>query len=403
MVLLMKRWMIEMTLVLRFLVCAFCFFVCTFILQVNTDDVHPSFVLMQLKLTPEHPTYLWHNKVVGVWRSPMHNHFWSSFFQLFITTLLFGSPRLSFSDECCPWLGKRLWCPWCAFTVCTENIFQMPAWWGTQHERSFCPLLWQILQMRLWRLVAHDLHNWQEILIEVRIMLIPSRGLPCKTFLRTGVTECPKCSMERSCSMNCHHHPLLVLMKQFTLLMNCCKTHRVVILFPNASFWPCPMSPWVALLTEWNLEKRFMVSDWPSNKQMYIHFYSISWLTQDSQVGFIVSDYQEILPPQHSNGRLRILPSIPRSWTDRVVVKVSPDPWRNTSGGRVVYRIPLIIFMDSVSGDISKQQNKHFVIYMSNAFLPQEMLDQEFNVHFVTLSPHASSMELMHAMKESIM
>ena len=185
--------------------------------------------------------------------------------------------------------------------------------------------------------------------------------------------------------------------------MNCCKTRWVVILFPNASFWPCPMSPWVALLTEWNLGKRFMVSDWPSNKQMYIHFYSTSWLTQDSQVGFIVSDYQEILPPQHSNGCLRILPSIPRSWTDRVVVEVSSDPWHNTSGGRVVYWVPLIIFMDGVSGDISKQENKHFVIYMSNAFLPQEMLDQEFNVHFVTSSPHASPMELMHAMKESIM
>ncbi|KAI6138163.1 hypothetical protein BKA82DRAFT_4333266 [Pisolithus tinctorius] len=58
--------------------------------------------------------------------------------------------------------------------------------------------------------------------------------------------------------------------------------------------------------------------------------------------------------------------------------------------------------MDDVSGNISKQWNKHFVIYMSNASLPQEMLDQEFHVHFVSSSPHASPMELMYAVKESI-
>ena len=63
----------------------------------------------------------------------------------------------------------------------------------------------------------------------------------------------------------------------------------------------------------------------------------------------------------------------------------------------------LIIFMDNVSGNISKQWNKHYVIYMSNASLPREMLDQEFNVRFVTSSPHPSPMELMHAMKESMM
>ncbi|KAF8546126.1 hypothetical protein OG21DRAFT_1479713 [Imleria badia] len=51
----------------------------------------------------------------------------------------------------------------------------------------------------------------------------------------------------------------------------------------------------------------------------------------------------------------------------------------------MVYHVPLIIFVDNVSGNISKQWNKHY---------------QEFHVRFVTLSPHASPMELMHAMKE---
>ena len=68
----------------------------------------------------------------------------------------------------------------------------------------------------------------------------------------------------------------------------------------------------------------------------------------------------------------------------------------------MVYAVPLIIFMDDVSGNISKQWNKHHAIYMSNANLPREMLEKEFCVRFVTSSPHAAPMELMAAMKDSI-
>ncbi|KAI6102396.1 hypothetical protein EDD16DRAFT_1696648 [Pisolithus croceorrhizus] len=69
----------------------------------------------------------------------------------------------------------------------------------------------------------------------------------------------------------------------------------------------------------------------------------------------------------------------------------------------MVYTVPLIIFMDDVSGNVLKQWNKHFVIYMSNVSLQCEMLDHEFCVQFVTSSPHASPMELMYAMKQSIL
>ncbi|KAG2045758.1 hypothetical protein BDR06DRAFT_985736 [Suillus hirtellus] len=68
----------------------------------------------------------------------------------------------------------------------------------------------------------------------------------------------------------------------------------------------------------------------------------------------------------------------------------------------MVYAVPLIIFMDDVSGNISKQWNKHHAIYMSNANLPWEMLEKEFFVCFVTSSPHATPMELMRAMKDSL-
>ncbi|KAG2087604.1 uncharacterized protein F5147DRAFT_588042 [Suillus discolor] len=68
----------------------------------------------------------------------------------------------------------------------------------------------------------------------------------------------------------------------------------------------------------------------------------------------------------------------------------------------MVYTVPPIIFMDDVSGNISKQWNQHHVIYMLNANLPCEMLEKEFFVRFVTSSPHVAPMELMRAMKQSI-
>ncbi|KAG1887729.1 hypothetical protein F4604DRAFT_1916551 [Suillus subluteus] len=83
-------------------------------------------------------------------------------------------------------------------------------------------------------------------------------------------------------------------------------------------------------------------------------------------------------------------------------VSLSPSSMCKKANGRMVYTVPLIIFMDNVSGNISKQWNKHHTIYMSNANLPCEMLEKEFFVHFVTSLPHAAPMELMQAMKQSI-
>ncbi|KAF7797791.1 hypothetical protein EIP86_008993 [Pleurotus ostreatoroseus] len=84
-------------------------------------------------------------------------------------------------------------------------------------------------------------------------------------------------------------------------------------------------------------------------------------------------------------------------WQDKM-----PHPLRDASNGRMVYAVPIIIFMDDVSGNISKQWNKHHVVYMSNANMPREMIDQEFCVRFVSSSPHATPMELMDALKTSV-
>ncbi|KAF9237455.1 hypothetical protein BU15DRAFT_48704 [Melanogaster broomeanus] len=72
------------------------------------------------------------------------------------------------------------------------------------------------------------------------------------------------------------------------------------------------------------------------------------------------------------------------------------------STGRMVFTVPLIVFMDDVSGNISKQWNKHHVVYMSNASMPCEMLEKEFCVRFVSSSPHAPPLELIGGVRKSI-
>lgn len=79
-----------------------------------------------------------------------------------------------------------------------------------------------------------------------------------------------------------------------------------------------------------------------------------------------------------------------------------PHPLRACAGDRPVYSIPLILFIDDVSGNKSKQWNKHFSCYMSNGAMPREKLEAEFHVRFVATSPHATPLEIMQGVRTSI-
>ncbi|KAG1720472.1 hypothetical protein EDB19DRAFT_1917940 [Suillus lakei] len=82
--------------------------------------------------------------------------------------------------------------------------------------------------------------------------------------------------------------------------------------------------------------------------------------------------------------------------------RLMPNPLQEKSGGHMVLSIPLIVFMDNVSGNISKHWNKHHIVYMSNAAMPHEMLEKEFCIRFVSSSPHTAPLELMQAVTQSI-
>ncbi|KAI0685316.1 hypothetical protein BC835DRAFT_1408857 [Cytidiella melzeri] len=59
------------------------------------------------------------------------------------------------------------------------------------------------------------------------------------------------------------------------------------------------------------------------------------------------------------------------------------------------YAVPVIVLIDDVSVN-------HHVVYASNANLPLEMIEKEFLVKFVSLSPHASPIDLAKAVCDSI-
>ncbi|KAL4078576.1 hypothetical protein V8B97DRAFT_2020988 [Scleroderma yunnanense] len=79
-----------------------------------------------------------------------------------------------------------------------------------------------------------------------------------------------------------------------------------------------------------------------------------------------------------------------------------PHPLHKIASDHLVYSVPIIVFIDDISGNKSKQWNKHFSCYMSNGALPHEKLDQEFHVHFVATSPSASPLEVTQRVHKAI-
>ncbi|KAH7928239.1 hypothetical protein BV22DRAFT_974816, partial [Leucogyrophana mollusca] len=146
----------------------------------------------------------------------------------------------------------------------------------------------------------------------------------------------------------------------------------------------------------------------PSSGPVPKELYALGRVVERTDAGFIVHDQQEIIPTSMFQRSFEDISSYKNELdcglteSSKRYARLEPHPLRQKSQGRMVYTVPLIIFMDDVSGNISKQWNKHHAIYMSNANLPREMLEKEFCVRFVTASPHAAPMELMQAMKRSI-
>lgn len=79
-----------------------------------------------------------------------------------------------------------------------------------------------------------------------------------------------------------------------------------------------------------------------------------------------------------------------------------PNPDRAIAGGLEWECPPIILFIDDVSGNSTKQWNVHYSSYMSLGGLPRTEVEKESNIQFVATSPHASPMEILHAVCEAI-
>ncbi|EJF57509.1 hypothetical protein DICSQDRAFT_69263, partial [Dichomitus squalens LYAD-421 SS1] len=79
-----------------------------------------------------------------------------------------------------------------------------------------------------------------------------------------------------------------------------------------------------------------------------------------------------------------------------------PNPDRVTADGLEWECPPLIVFIDDVSGNSSKQWNVHYSCYMSNAGLPRAQIEKSRNIQFLSTSPSASPMEIIEAVCNDI-
>ncbi|KAI8444080.1 hypothetical protein BY996DRAFT_4601602, partial [Phakopsora pachyrhizi] len=79
-----------------------------------------------------------------------------------------------------------------------------------------------------------------------------------------------------------------------------------------------------------------------------------------------------------------------------------PNPWRLKAQGRMIRHVPLSIYSDDTSGNLSKQWNKHISIFMSLAGLPPHISNQEYNTLFVATSNIARALELAAPVVEEL-
>ncbi|KZV81516.1 hypothetical protein EXIGLDRAFT_628358, partial [Exidia glandulosa HHB12029] len=80
-----------------------------------------------------------------------------------------------------------------------------------------------------------------------------------------------------------------------------------------------------------------------------------------------------------------------------------PNPLRAKANGEELFTLFLNTWADDVSGNVSKQWNKHWNICFQNACLPGRLLFQEYFVRFFSTSQHATAPEQLAAMKEQVL
>ncbi|KAF8918213.1 hypothetical protein CPB85DRAFT_1249826 [Mucidula mucida] len=123
------------------------------------------------------------------------------------------------------------------------------------------------------------------------------------------------------------------------------------------------------------------------------HFYGFANVPNAKTILISALDLSEnYLDLQHENVLPHWPTTVPNCDSVNYPAKM-PNPKRALADGDPLYTSFIEYFSDDVSGNWSKMWNKHWNVYMSHRNLPRQLLQQEFHVHFVSSSPHASVAE----------
>ncbi|KAJ3509005.1 hypothetical protein NLJ89_g5450 [Agrocybe chaxingu] len=89
-------------------------------------------------------------------------------------------------------------------------------------------------------------------------------------------------------------------------------------------------------------------------------------------------------------------------WTATSDPPVMPNPLRKLANGKPLYVIMVPLWCDDVSGNRSKQYNKHMNMYTVNSNIPGQLLQQEYFVRFVSASPNATAPEQFSVLRDQV-
>ncbi|KAG8757406.1 hypothetical protein FRC12_010319 [Ceratobasidium sp. 428] len=96
-------------------------------------------------------------------------------------------------------------------------------------------------------------------------------------------------------------------------------------------------------------------------------------------------------PEQILGVRMALHPHRLHSWPEPI-----ENPWRKKSGGRLVRSVPVWLYCDDTSGNMSKKWNKHNSFLFTLTGLPRSHAQLPYNVHFLATSNIASPLEMLH-------
>ncbi|KAG2336714.1 hypothetical protein BDR05DRAFT_896352 [Suillus weaverae] len=100
----------------------------------------------------------------------------------------------------------------------------------------------------------------------------------------------------------------------------------------------------------------------------------------------------------HAISTVKLFPRCCISLTNRV----EGNPWCIRVSGTCAHAIPIRVYRDNTSGNLSKGWNRHNSFPFTPERLPQAAVHQEYNVHFLCTSNLAPPLEMLNGIVDRL-